>query len=230
MPTRTMWEQIRLINERYGSTFFWETGDTFTVGKLPQKVLAARPSDLDHIKIRMYCSPDQLDDEMMRTLRDLNAERLFIGIETMDNGILRRAGKSYTNEQTLRALDLAEKYGVSIHVPFIYGLPGTTQEVVARDYAMAQKIVERFPDITMITSLPIPFPGTGLFDALRRDPRIKTNYGGDLDNDDSFDYNRLIELQTAYHTDVSYELLVEMVEKTRALVTNDGMVTSFGAK
>ncbi len=205
MSPELMWEQIRLANERYGSTFFWETGDTFNIGTLPQKVLAARPDDLSHIKLRMYTIPDQIDDEMMRTLKDLNAERLFFGVETMDDELLRKVGKSYTSEDVLRSLELAEKYGVSLHVPFIYGLPGTTTEIIERDYQAAKSMVEKFPNITMIVSLPVPFPGTGLFEALRKDPRTKVEYNGDLDRDDFFDYEALVRLQTKYFTSVTYE-------------------------
>ena len=54
MDPKLMWEQIKLLYERYGTTWFWESGDTFLIGTYPERVLAARPDDLSHIRLKFY--------------------------------------------------------------------------------------------------------------------------------------------------------------------------------
>ena len=46
---------------------------------------------------------------------------------------------------------------------------------------------------------------------------VKKHYTGNLDKDDSFDYQSLIKMQTKLYTNVSFEAMIEKIAQTRAL-------------
>lgn len=228
MHPELVWQQIRILHEKYGAAFFWETGDSFIVGDFPQRLIAARPDDLRHIQFKMYTSPDQLNEVNVKTLGDLNARDIYVGIESVNDLILKRANKSYTISDIEDALYLLEEQGISpIHVPFIYGLPGETQKTAEESFRFAEKLARKHPDMKIVSSLPIPFPGTQLFNNLRNNQKAREEYPGDLYKDDFFDYKKLIQIQTKYFTSVDYDTLCTYIGRTRQLISKEGNVTSF---
>jgi radical SAM superfamily enzyme YgiQ (UPF0313 family) len=67
MNVDLVWQQIRLLKERYGYNFFWESGDSFIVGNYPEKLLASRPADLADIYWRTYVNPYQVNEKNIDT-------------------------------------------------------------------------------------------------------------------------------------------------------------------
>jgi radical SAM superfamily enzyme YgiQ (UPF0313 family) len=219
------WHQIRLLYEEYGFSYFWESGDSFLVGNFPRRVLEARPSDLDHIQFKAFTSPTGHTPEMTRTLIELGMKELFIGVESANDNILRRANKSYTVRDIVDALELFRGSRVDLHLPFMYGLEGETRDTAKANFEFAKWATGEFDVSIVISSLPVILPGTELFENIRRDERISAEYEGDLDRDDFFDYNALTRLHLEHFTDVDFEEMEELVRKTRALGSREG--TSF---
>lgn len=227
MSPKSVWEQISLLKDRYGFEYFFETGDSFVVGIFPELLLESRPDHLKKIKFRIYASPDQINEPVVETLKKLNVKEIFLGVESIDENILEQAGKRYYKNQIDKALSLINKAGISAQVPFIYGLPEESQKSMKNTFEYARQIVHKFPGIKMLVSMPIPLIGSRLFEELRADKIVKREYDGDLDWDDSFDYESLIKLQTKFRTSVKYENICEYVTKTRALV-GERNVAGFG--
>lgn len=212
------WNQMRTLKERYGVTRFWETGDLFTVGNYPEKLLAARPKNLSDVSLKIYASPDYITKELAETLARLNTTEIFLGLETIDDTVLARAKKGFRRADVERALDILKPYPFQLHLPVLYGLPGETPQSAADTYAFVSQTTITHPTSKIVCSIPLPLPGTGLFEQLRTNPTVRKQYRGDLDKDDSFDWQALLRLQTEHYTTVSYEDLLEKVEQTRQLV------------
>ena len=83
----------------------------------------------------------------------------------------------------------------------------------------AWEAAQKYPISKILASLPLPLAGTQLFEKLRKHPRIKQDYSGDLDRDDSFDYRRLVELQCQYFTEVTMDQMLGYMDKTKKLIT-----------
>ena len=228
MRPALVWKQIGLLREKYGIRRFWETGDSFVVGNYPEKLLDARPDGLGDVEFRIYASPDQIDRRTADVLRKLNVREVFLGIESLDNGILKTAGKPYLKTDITNAIDILLSRGIIFQLPFMYGLPGETEETARKTYEFAREMLGKYPETRMLASLPIPLIGTGLFDMLRKDGRARKEYPGDLDRDDYFDYDALTRLQTKYFTKISYEKLNGFVEKTRNLKKDRTKWGAFG--
>lgn len=212
------WEQIRLLYERYGFDYFFETGDSFVAADFPQRFLVARPSDLSHIKFRLYASTNQITPEIVEIFKKLNVKHLFLGLESASDVILREARKNYRKKDIDHALDLLCEENMDLHIPFMYGLPGETPETLEQNQEYARQITKRRPNIFLLTSKAIPVAGSDLFIKLATNENVRKEYKGDLDNDDHFDYKQLMRLQTKYRTSVTYEQIEEAVKETIALV------------
>jgi len=218
MGAKQVWEQIDILNGQYGLDYFFETGDSFIVGRYSELLLESRPEHLKKIKFRIYASPDQITEDNIKILKQLNVQEIFLGVESVDENVLKQAGKKYGRKDIDWALKLTYDQGITVQVPFIYGLPGETEESMELSYQYARQIIEEYSEVKLLVSRAIPLIGSKLFGDLRADERVKADYQGDLDKDDSFDYGSLIRLQSKYKTDVSYETVLEYIHKTKELV------------
>ncbi len=223
MGAENVWNQIDLLNTKYGLNYFFETGDSFIVGKYPQILLEKRPTHLKDMGFRIYASPDQIDETTLETLKQLNVREIFLGVESINQDILTQAGKKYSIKQIDQAITSISSAGIELQIPFIYGLPGESERTMDDTYDYARNIMAKYPETKLLVSTPLPLIGSSLFENLRADPRIRKEYPGDLDNDDSFDYEALSELQTRYSTYVSYAQINKHVAKTRALAREDNV-------
>lgn len=228
MEPKLVWEQIGLLKNSYGFKHFFETGDCFKIGNFPEKLLAARPKNLQDTSFRIYVSPeDAKDPEFVETLRQLNVSEVFLGVESTNDKILSGAGKKCTGRDIVNAIEELKKFS-NLHIPFMFGLPGETEITAQENFDFARGLVENHgPNKIRITShFPIPLPGSQLFEIVKKDARIKAEYSGDLEKDDFFDWRELIKLHVKYHCPVDFEVLEQYVIKTLQLIP--GQSTSFG--
>jgi putative oxygen-independent coproporphyrinogen III oxidase len=74
-------------------------------------------------------NPDDVTPEKLRQWRDLGANRLSLGVQSLDEAELRFLGRRHTAGQARKSLELARAAGFDqIGVDLIYGLPGQKQE------------------------------------------------------------------------------------------------------
>jgi hypothetical protein len=110
----------------------------------------------------------------------------------------------------------------------MYGLPGETRSSMEQTYQYSRKIIDMWNSrLVLLSGPPIPLIGSELFRSLKSNPRVREEYTGDMEGDDSFDYQSLVELHTKHFTYVSYDEVIEYVNKTRALVSKDN-ISGFG--
>jgi oxygen-independent coproporphyrinogen-3 oxidase len=79
-------------------------------------------------------NPESVDEEKLSALRRAGVTRVSIGLQSLDAGVLRAAGRRHSPQDARRAYRLARAAGDwSVSVDLICGLPGQTAEVFARD-------------------------------------------------------------------------------------------------
>jgi putative oxygen-independent coproporphyrinogen III oxidase len=72
-------------------------------------------------------NPDELTREKMEVLYKGGVNRLSMGVQTFDQDLLKRLGRTHANEDVLRAVETAREVGFSnISFDLMYGLPGQT--------------------------------------------------------------------------------------------------------
>ena len=72
--------------------------------------------------------------QYIRELAALGVNRVSLGIQSFDDGMLRFLGRVHTADEGKRAVQAVWDGGVSnISIDLMYGLPGQTEEMVCAD-------------------------------------------------------------------------------------------------
>jgi radical SAM superfamily enzyme YgiQ (UPF0313 family) len=158
---------------------------------------------------------DRVDEAIATGMAEAGCQRIYFGVESGSEQILRDARKGMTKDQIRRGIAAAIKAGMRVKTGWIYGLPGSLNE----QYESIDFMLELRPHEISIHQL-IPFPGTIYYtDAARfgiriTDPKAFESfcYGG-LDGDIRFDY-------------LTHAQLVQLLEDTAAALETAGYVSS----
>ena len=102
---------------------------------------------------------DNVDEEMLKRLRDAGCERIHYGVEAGTDKILKVLKKGITLEQVKEAFKLTKKAGISTLAYFMIGSPRETKEDISKTIKLAKELDPDFAHITVTT----PFPATELY-------------------------------------------------------------------
>src|ERR1700722_17355196 len=158
---------------------------------------------------------DRVDAKVAEAMRAADCQRIYFGVESGSDRILRDAQKGMTTAQIRRGIRAAFDAGLRVKTGWIYGLPGTLED----QYESIPFMLDLRPHEISIHQL-IPFPGTIYYtDAARfgiriADPKAFESfcYGG-LDGDIQFDY-------------LSHDQLRQLLEDTADALEAAGYVSS----
>ncbi len=219
MEVNLVWQQIRLLREKYGYKFMIESGDSFYVGDFPDRLLSARPEELRDTKFRAYLNPEHVTKGAINTLSSLNVHWPYLGVDEIDETKLRALGRANSNEEIHNAVELLS--GIipqpTIQISILVGLPGETRENLEKKVEFARRVSGMFNDFMVFASLPVPWPGTMLFEKIRNHPKARAEYPGDMDNDDFFHYDELVRVQLKYFTSVSWKQALDAISRIKKL-------------
>ncbi|NLF00612.1 MAG: radical SAM protein [Anaerolineales bacterium] len=113
------------------------------------------------IRMRWTCNSrvDFVDEEMLQTMARAGCWMISWGIESGDEGILRRVHKGITPAQVERALGWSHSAGIRNWGYFIIGLPGETETTIRRTIEFSK----RLPLELVLFHIAAPYPGTPFF-------------------------------------------------------------------
>ena len=85
-------------------------------------------------EVTMEANPDDVTDDFIRTLRRLGVNRVSLGIQTFDDGMLRFLRRRHSAAEAKRAVEMLYEGGIeNLSIDLIYGLPGQTPGLWAAD-------------------------------------------------------------------------------------------------
>lgn len=93
--------------------------------------------------IRLSTRPDAVDGAVLDRLRRFGVATVELGAQSMDDGVLRAAGRGHTAADTERAAALVKAGGFSLILQMMTGLPGSDRD---RDVDTARRIIALAPD------------------------------------------------------------------------------------
>ncbi|MEK4230058.1 radical SAM family heme chaperone HemW [Solibacillus sp. FSL H8-0538] len=74
-------------------------------------------------------NPDELTVEKLQALYNGGVNRLSMGVQSFDQGLLQKIGRTHSNEHVYETIENAKRVGFeNISVDLMYGLPGQTME------------------------------------------------------------------------------------------------------
>jgi len=158
---------------------------------------------------------DRVDATVAEAMRAAECQRIYFGVESGSDRILRDAQKGMTTAQIRRGIRAAFDAGLRVKTGWIYGLPGSLED----QYESIPFMLDLRPHEISIHQL-IPFPGTIYYTDPARfgiriaDPKAFESfcYGG-LDGDIQFDY-------------LSHDQLRQLLEDTAGALEDAGYVSS----
>lgn len=142
-------ETIKNRNATIEVSFF---GGTFTgIREKKQKELlevAKEFKDKKLInKIRLSTRPDYIDDYILTYLKAYGVDIIELGVQSLDEEVLRKAGRGHNTYDVTNASELIKKYKFILGHQIMPGLPGDTFE---KDIKTVKESLKMKPDICRI--------------------------------------------------------------------------------
>lgn len=110
-----------------------------------------------------------ITEETVGTLLDAGCGAVCLGLESMNDVVLKSMRKNTTREKTLKALNLLERMGLPFHGNFIYGDPAETRERAMETFTWWQEHQQYWLDTGFIRV----YPGSELYRNARATNLIK---------------------------------------------------------
>jgi histone acetyltransferase (RNA polymerase elongator complex component) len=101
-------------------------------------------------EIRLSTRPDAIDEQRIALLKKYGVGTVELGVQSMNDEVLRQAKRGHTAEDSLLALKLLQKAGMKSGVQLMPGLPGETAESA---FTGAMRILKQKPDMLRIYPL-----------------------------------------------------------------------------
>lgn len=125
-------------------------------------------------EITFECNPDDLvpsqgSHTLALQLHDLGVNRISMGVQSFDDGILRLINRRHSSQQVFDAIRSIHDAGIhNVSIDLIYGLPGQTLDAWKRDVekavVLSQSSIEGHEAVTHISSYALSIePGTHLY-------------------------------------------------------------------
>ncbi|GFE58161.1 elongator complex protein 3 [Geobacter sp. AOG1] len=97
--------------------------------------------------IRISTRPDAIDGGNLLWLRGMGVDTVEIGIQSMDDAVLEKAGRGHTAAQVVTACRLVKDEGLTLGAQLMPGLPGDTP---ATSLASLRRVLDLAPDFLRI--------------------------------------------------------------------------------
>ena len=172
-PVHKVIAEIRRIKETWPKPFIEFADDNSFVNRKHAKNLLRAIADED---VRWFTESDisiARDDELLALMRDSGCAQVLIGLESPTtaglHGIEQKSDwKAKQLDSYMAAIDRIQGHGISVNGCFVLGLDGTGVESFdqVRDFVRESGLYE--VQITIQTA----FPGTPLYERLRREGRL----------------------------------------------------------
>lgn len=119
-------------------------------------------NDLHKKLVITYCSvmPHFFNEDVARMMREMGVVQTRVGAESLDPDVLKTLGKSHTEDDIQKIVDISSKYKMKILVYLMYNVPGQTDEHIQHSI----NFIRKNPRIKVEWMNFKPFPGSALYD------------------------------------------------------------------
>ncbi len=138
--------------------------DVFTLRKKRVQEICAEIHRRElHFYWECLARVDSLDDETYAEMYQAGCRRVYFGIESGDDEILKLMNKKITAAQARNAVVAAHQAGLQVGAFFILFYPGETNATVLNTLRFATSLPVDYLGLTM----PYPLPGTALYERVK---------------------------------------------------------------
>lgn len=217
-----IWSEVRYLKEQCGADHIWDISDDNLNSKVWFKEFVnAKPDDLSDLSFLVYSRVNGINDETIEYLKKLNVFEVYLGFESGDPEMLKKAHKGSSVKVSLNSATKLAKNGIKYFPSFVIGLPGESRNSLENTFQFLKRLRDIGGFYRSAATILMPIPGSRVFEMLLKDETA----GKVLNGADSLDIKQLERLWIDKFTDVEYEVLEEYQSKMNAL----NNIKTFGA-
>jgi len=118
----------------------------------------------DKIDLTWSCTArvDTVEAETLKKMKEAGCWEISFGLESGDNGMLKKMHKAISVEQSVQAVNWTHDAGIRVKGLMMLGYPGETKESVA----ITKEFIKSIPLTTMNLSKFTPYPGSPIYKKL----------------------------------------------------------------
>ncbi len=148
----------------------WITDDNFTSDRAWAKSLLMELAKLKtRYKFVIQARVDIAeDDELLALMSKTNIKKVYLGIETITQDSLDRFNKKIDVDDTIKAIQKIQRYGISVQGLFVFG----DDAFQKGDGKRVAEFIKKLKICGALLQPLTPFPGTDLFKRLDKENRI----------------------------------------------------------
>lgn len=150
--------------QKLGYQRVWFADDCFTLNR-GRLMKICEELNRRNIMIGWECLSrvDTVDLSVAEKMKNAGCARVFFGIESGNNRILKIMKKQATVEQAKKAVHTFKRTGIQVGAFFILGYPGESEETILDTVNFASSLPLDYLSFTF----PYPIPGTPLYDRVK---------------------------------------------------------------
>jgi radical SAM superfamily enzyme YgiQ (UPF0313 family) len=155
-------EDLAVIKHACPKVYVGFSDNCFTVDRKRTFEICDRiKQEFGDLKWTCLSRVNTIDEELLRKISSSGCDRIFFGVESGSDNVLKGIRKGFTSEEARRAMLKSRKFVENIVASLLWGLPFESGDDFLETLRMAVQFSER--DITSIISLLSPVKGTELF-------------------------------------------------------------------
>lgn len=154
-------DELKLLYDRFGVRNIYLTDSTINIDNRWLTELCEGMLKLNRPIIwGCHIRADMVNRETARLMKRSGCNRMFIGVESADNGVLKQMKKGETIERIKEGVEQLHSVGFYPDLGFILGMPGDTEASLMKTITFAKSFRKNLVVFTLAT----PFPGTELYE------------------------------------------------------------------
>jgi len=167
-------KELRYLNDKYKVNLVDFVDGTFTYDKkyVYDFCKALIDNGLD-IKWRCTARYDNLDEDMLKLMKQANCSGLYFGLESGSNRLLKLMDKKTTVEDNIVKSQMVHDSGILSAASVLLGLPGETREEMEATLRLMKKVKTDIFDVNSF----VPLPGALLYDSMSEEDRARIDWG-----------------------------------------------------
>lgn len=171
-------EEIKFLVDKYGVKEINFDDPTFNI-KRERVMRFCKALKKNNFKILWICNArvNNIDFEMLKEMRSAGCKLIRYGVESADEKVLKYMNKNITIDQVKRAFKLTKKAGILALGGFMFGFPVDTRETMEKTLKLMKELN---PDL-MQASIPMPYPGTRMYEQVKEAGQLDFNSWEDFD-------------------------------------------------